>query len=140
MRGRITFSAMPSSLRKQGKARTRRSAVRVKRVYGAVAAKDGVRVLVDRVWPRGLSKEKAQIAHWLKEVAPSTALRQWFGHDPARWTEFRRRYRAELEQNPAPLEALRALVRGRPATLLYGARDEQHNQAVVLAEILDESH
>ncbi|HEV2546360.1 MAG TPA: DUF488 family protein [Stellaceae bacterium] len=132
---------MPSSRRgKAAKARTRRSVVRVKRVYEAPAPDDGVRVLVDRVWPRGLSKEKAQIDHWLKEVAPSTALRQWFGHDPARWTEFRRRYRAELKQNLAPLKALGALVRGKPATLLYGARDEQHNQAVVLAEILDERY
>ena len=138
---RNTFSAMPSSRRrKAGKARTRRSAVRVKRVYDAPAVDDGVRVLVDRVWPRGLSKEKARIDQWLKEVAPSTALRQWFGHDPARWTEFRRRYRAELKQNLAPLEALRSLVRGKAATLVYGARDEQHNQAVVLAEFLNERH
>jgi uncharacterized protein YeaO (DUF488 family) len=134
---RITFSAMPSSRRrKAGKARARRSAVRVKRVYETPCPDDGVRVLVDRVWPRGLSKEEAKIDHWLKEVAPSTALRQWFGHDPARWTEFRRRYRAELEQNSEPLESLRSLIRGQPATLLYGARDEQHNQAVVLVEIL----
>ena len=97
-------------------------------------------MLVDRVWPRGLSKEKAQIDHWLKDAAPSTALRQWFGHDPARWPEFRRRYRAELEQNPAALEALRSLLQGKRATLVYGARDEQHNQAIVLAEILDERH
>jgi uncharacterized protein YeaO (DUF488 family) len=136
---RITFSAKPSSRRPQSeKVRRSRSVVRVKRVYDAPADYDGVRVLVDRVWPRGLSKEKARIDHWLKEVAPSTALRQWFGHDPARWTEFRRRYRAELEQNLAPLDALRSLVHGKPATLLYGARDKQHNQAVVLAEILDE--
>ena len=136
---RITFSGMPSSRRKRpGKARARRLAVRVRRVYAAPTPDDGVRVLVDRVWPRGLSKDKARIDHWLKEVAPSTALRQWFGHDPARWTEFRRRYRAELEQNPASLDALRSLVRGRTATLLYGARDEEHNQAVALAEILQE--
>ena len=118
----------------------RQPRLRVKRVYGPPTEDDGVRVLVDRVWPRGLSKEKAQIDHWLKDVAPSTALRQWFGHDPARWTEFRRRYRAELEQNLAPLKALRSLIRGKPATLVYGARDEQHNQAVVLAEILGERH
>jgi len=114
--------------------------VRVKRVYDAPAHADGMRVLVDRVWPRGLSKEKAGIDHWLKEVAPSTALRRWFGHDPARWAEFRRRYRAELEQNSAALEGLRSVTRGKRATLVYGARDEQHNQAIVLAEILDERH
>ncbi len=130
---------MPSSRRRNPeKARKPRSAVRVKRVYDAPTHADGVRVLVDRVWPRGLSKEKAGIDHWLKGVAPSTALRQWFGHDPARWAEFRRRYRAELEQNPAALDELRSVIRGKSATLLYGARDEQHNQAVVLAEILDE--
>ena len=112
--------------------------MRVKRVYEAPAQEDGLRVLVDRVWPRGLSKEKARIDHWLKEVAPSTALRQWFGHAPERWKEFRHRYRSELKRNLAPLDALRSLVRGKSATLVYGARDEQHNQAVVLAEILHE--
>ena len=120
--------------------RRHRSAVKVKRVYEAPTPDDGMRVLVDRVWPRGLSKENARIDHWLKEVAPSTTLRQWFGHDPERWTEFRRRYRAELGKNTAALEALRSLVRGKPATLVYGARDEQHNQAVVLAELLGERH
>jgi uncharacterized protein YeaO (DUF488 family) len=138
---RITFSAMPSSRRrKAGQARTRRSTLRVKRIYDPPADEDGVRVLVDRVWPRGLSKEKAQIDHWLKDVAPSTALRRWFGHDPARWAEFRRRYRAELAETAGPLQALRALIRGKRATLLYGARDEQHNQAVVLAEVLRGRH
>jgi uncharacterized protein YeaO (DUF488 family) len=139
MARRNTFSAASSSRRRtRGAAPRRASTLRLKRVYEAPADVDGLRVLVDRVWPRGLSKDKARIDHWLKDVAPSTALRKWFGHDPARWTEFRRRYRAELAKNPGALKALRAVIRGQRATLLYGARDEAHNQAVVLAELLQE--
>jgi uncharacterized protein YeaO (DUF488 family) len=111
--------------------------VAVKRVYEAPAGEDGLRVLVDRVWPRGLSKEKARIDRWLKDVAPSTALRKWFGHDPERWAEFRRRYRTELAKNPDAFEALRSLIAGKRATLLYGTRDEAHNQAIVLADLLE---
>jgi len=134
---RNTFSAAPSSRRrKQVGAGAHRSDVGVKRVYEPPADEDGLRLLVDRVWPRGISKDEARIDQWLKDVAPSTALRKWFGHDPERWAEFRRRYRGELAENPDALEALRALVRGKRATLLYGARDEAHNQAVVLAEVL----
>jgi uncharacterized protein YeaO (DUF488 family) len=107
----------------------------IKRVYEPPATKDGLRILVDRLWPRGLKKSDAALDHWLKEVGPSTALRKWFGHDPDRWPGFRRRYRAELAKNPA-LEELRALARRRRVTLLYGAKDEAHNQAVVLAEYL----
>jgi len=91
-------------------------------------------VLVDRLWPRGLRKDETKIDHWLKDVAPSAELRQWFGHDPARWDEFRRRYRAELHANAAALDELRQLT-GK-VTLLYGAHDEAHNQAVVLLELL----
>jgi uncharacterized protein YeaO (DUF488 family) len=111
--------------------------IRLKRVYEPPAAEDGVRVLVDRVWPRGLAKDKAAIDHWLKAVAPSNALRQWFGHDPARWAEFRRRYRAELAQNSEALVPLRRLARSGIMTLLYGARDTEHNQAVVLKALLE---
>jgi uncharacterized protein YeaO (DUF488 family) len=92
--------------------------------------------LVDRIWPRGLTKRRAHIDLWLKEVAPSARLRQWFGHDSVRWTEFRRRYRAELARNPAALEQLRQLARVRRITLVFGARDQRHNQAVVLKELL----
>jgi uncharacterized protein YeaO (DUF488 family) len=135
---RNTFSAASSSRRRtRGAAPRRASTLRLKRVYEAPADVDGLRVLVDRVWPRGLSKEKARIDHWLKDAGPSTALRKWFGHDPERWREFRRRYRAELAKHPDALDALRSLIRGRRATLLYGARDEAHNQAVVLAELLE---
>lgn len=95
-----------------------------------------MRVLVDRVWPRGVSKQKAALTLWLKEIAPSTGLRQWFGHDPARWAEFRRRYHAELDANPEPVAQLKDLLRSDHVTLLYGAKDTQHNQALALAEYL----
>ena len=108
---------------------------KLKRVYDPPAANDGKRILVDRIWPRGLSKAEAELTLWLKDVAPSAALRKWFGHDPARWPEFQQRYRAELDANPA-VERLRDLLRQGPATLLYGARDERHNQAIVLADYL----
>lgn len=109
--------------------------IRIKRIYEPAGEKDGLRILVDRVWPRGISRDDAGIVGWEKDVAPSTALRKWFGHKPERWLEFRRRYRAELKHNPA-VAALRKLVRGKTVTLLYGARDEAHNQAVVLAAFL----
>lgn len=109
---------------------------RIKRVYEAPAASDGTRILVDRLWPRGLSKEKARVDLWLKTVAPSTELRKWFGHDPERWDEFRRRYQAELGANTEAVHALKAELGKGPAVLVYGARDEAHNDAVVLAEWL----
>lgn len=108
----------------------------MKRVYESPSDADGCRVLVDRLWPRGVAKAEAAIDLWLKEVAPSTALRQWFRHDPAKWGEFRKRYRAELKDNPAWIE-LQALARRQPVTLVYAARDEQHNDAVVLKELLE---
>lgn len=110
--------------------------VTLKRAYEAPAAADGERVLVDRLWPRGLAKVKARIDLWLKDVAPSTELRQWFGHDPEKWPEFEKRYRAELKGNSA-LSELRTLSRQRHVTLVYAAKDELHNEAVVLKRILD---
>lgn len=110
--------------------------IRIKRVYDPPARGDGARVLVDRLWPRGVSKEHAALTLWLKEVAPSPDLRIWFGHDPARWGEFERRYRAELAHNPDAVAQLAVLSRQGPLTLLYAAHDEAHNQAVVLAEYL----
>ncbi|MDF2847191.1 MAG: MarR family transcriptional regulator [Oerskovia sp.] len=108
----------------------------VRRVYADPTPDDGYRVLVDRLWPRGLSKERAQVDRWLKEVAPSTALRTWFHHDHALFHEFVARYRAELDQNPA-VDDLRAIVAEHQlVTLLYGAKDEQDNQAVVLRDYL----
>lgn len=112
------------------------AAVRIKRVYEPAAADDGTRILVDRLWPRGLKKADAHIAQWMKEIAPSTELRKWFGHDPARWQEFRRRYKAELAQKRDLVDELRALAAKGPLTLLYSAHDEAHNQAVVIRETL----
>lgn len=112
------------------------SNVRLKRVYEPVASDDGIRILVDRLWPRGLSKTKARLDAWEKEIAPSPALRRWFGHDPARWSEFQLRYRAELRDQNDKLDQLRALARKSTVTLVYGARDEVHNGAVVLRDII----
>src|SRR5690606_13675243 len=97
---------------------------------------DGVRILVDRVWPRGVAKATSALDHWMKEIAPSTPLRQWFGHDPARWGEFCDRYRDELRRQTDALDTLRALARDQPITLVYSARDEEHNQAVVLRDVI----
>jgi uncharacterized protein YeaO (DUF488 family) len=109
--------------------------LQLKRVYDPPTKSDGTRILVDRLWPRGLTKEKAHVDLWLKEIAPTNELRKWFGHDPARWSEFRRRYRDELEHNPEQMALLKKAAKGR-ATLLYGAKDDDHNQAVVLHELL----
>lgn len=112
--------------------------VTIKRVYLAAADDDGYRILVDRLWPRGLSKEAAHIDQWLKSVAPSTDLRRWFGHDPQRWEEFRRRYRAELEADPEAVRTLRRAMEAHPwITLLFAAKDTSRNNAVVLAAYLD---
>ncbi len=117
-------------------ARAKNPKVRIKRAYLPPSPQDGVRVLVDRLWPRGLRKADAAIGHWLKDVAPSDALRRWFGHDPDRWSEFRRRYKAELKRNRAALKQLREIAARRRLTLVFSAHDEAHNQAVVLKEIL----
>ena len=114
------------------------SQLRLKRAYEAPAKEDGVRILVDRLWPRGLTKSKAAINHWMKEVAPSAELRKWFGHDPDRWPEFRRRYREELRRHAAVLDEIRELAQQGPVTLVFSARDERHNDAVVLKEALTE--
>ena len=110
--------------------------VMLKRAYETPAASDGYRVLVDRLWPRGLAKVNARIDLWLKEVAPSTELRQWFGHDPAKWAEFRKRYHAELKGNPAWTQ-LESLSHQKKLTLVYAARDQVHNEAAVLQELLE---
>lgn len=111
----------------------------LKRAYEPAAPEDGERYLVDRLWPRGVRKDVLILTGWLKDVAPSDALRRWFGHDPVRWAEFRRRYRGELKSRAAVLQPLRdALKRGK-VTLVYSAHDAEHNQAVVLREILLET-
>jgi uncharacterized protein YeaO (DUF488 family) len=110
--------------------------IRLKRAYEKPAASDGTRVLVDRLWPRRIKKEVAAIDLWLKEIAPSTELRKWFGHDPERWSEFRRRYRAELREHPEQLSELRKIAHNGPLTLVYAAHDEVHNDAVVVRQVL----
>jgi uncharacterized protein YeaO (DUF488 family) len=110
--------------------------VRLKRAYDPPAATDGYRVLIDRLWPRGISRERAKLDGWEKELAPSTELRQWFGHDPARFEEFRRRYIDELRRQRALLSTLRRRARDGTVTLVYSAHDEEHNDAVVLSEVL----
>jgi uncharacterized protein YeaO (DUF488 family) len=108
--------------------------LRIKRVYEPRARGDGKRVLVDRVWPRGISKEELKDAVWLKDIAPSTALRKWFDHRPERWRKFCDRYAAELDRNHDAVKTLRALSARGPVTLLYSARDVEHNQARALAD------
>jgi uncharacterized protein YeaO (DUF488 family) len=112
--------------------------VRLKRAYDPAEPRDGYRVLVDRLWPRGVSKERARLDEWARELAPSAELRTWFGHDPERFAEFERRYRAELTAHEEKLDELRRRAREGTLTLVYGARDEEHNDAVVLAELLRE--
>ena len=111
------------------------SHLRLKRAYEPPASSDGVRILVDRLWPRGVSKEEASLDEWEKDIAPSTELRKWFGHDPARWTEFQRRYRAELKEHADVLKHIRALAKSHTVTLVYSAHDEEHNDAVVFKDV-----
>ncbi|MBX3329679.1 MAG: DUF488 family protein [Nitrospira sp.] len=108
----------------------------VKRIYEPTSKSDGFRVLVDRLWPRGISKEAAEIDLWLPDLGPSTALRKWFNHDPARWTEFQRRYHVELKKKTALLTTINKQAKICPVTLLYSAKDEQHNQAIALRSVL----
>jgi uncharacterized protein YeaO (DUF488 family)/alkylated DNA nucleotide flippase Atl1 len=126
-RGAKSGGAPKRSLRSRPAA----SAIAVKRVYDPPSRTDGTRVLVDRLWPRGIAKAKARVDAWLKEVGPSTALRTWFGHDPARWTEFQRRYHRELA-NSGAARSVADLARRGPITLLFAAKDAEHNNAVAL--------
>ena len=113
--------------------------IKLKRAYEPPSAGDGTRVLIDRLWPRGISKQKAKLDYWMKDIAPSTELRKWFGHDPTRWDEFRRRYAAELREHPDLIAELRSLARKSPITLVYAAHDKSHNDAVVLRDVLLDS-
>ena len=110
--------------------------IRIKRAYEKPDGEDGARILVDRLWPRGLTKEKARVDLWLKDVAPSTELRKWFAHDPAKWAEFRSRYQEELRRNEEQVSILRKEAAKGTVTLVYGARDQQHNEAVILQRLL----
>jgi uncharacterized protein YeaO (DUF488 family) len=110
--------------------------IKLKRVYESPSPEDGLRVLVERLWPRGLTKERAAVDLWLKDVAPSPELRKWFGHDPARWEQFQERYRQELREKKDAVELLRQKAKESTVTLVYAARDEEHNGALVLKRIL----
>jgi uncharacterized protein YeaO (DUF488 family) len=110
--------------------------IRLKRAYERAAASDGERILIDRLWPRGVTREAARLDEWAAELAPSTALRRWFAHDPSRFGEFRRRYIDELAAHESKLRELRQRARHGTVTLVYGARDAEHNDAVVLADVL----
>ena len=111
--------------------------VQIKRVYEEPSTSDGKRILIDRLWPRGLTKEKAKVDLWLKDIAPSTELRQWFGHDPSKWNEFKKRYHDELKKNREIIVKLIEQLKTGKVTLVYGAKDEEHNDAVVLKEYLE---
>ena len=110
--------------------------IKLKRAYERPAAGDGTRILIDRLWPRGVKKSNAAIDLWAKEISPSTVLRKWFGHDPARWREFRRRYAREVHEHIDEVEKIRALARRGPITLVFSAHDELHNDAVALRDFL----
>ena len=108
--------------------------IRIKRVYEQPSHEDGKRILVDRLWPRGLSKEKASVDLWLKDIAPSTELRKWFDHDPSKWAEFKQRYLHELKDNSEAVQVLKDELKQGQVTLVYAAKDEEHNDALVLQE------
>jgi uncharacterized protein YeaO (DUF488 family) len=111
--------------------------IHIKRVYELPQSSDEKRVLIDRLWPRGLTKEKAKVDLWIKDIAPSTDLRKWFGHDPDKWNEFKERYHEELKENSEVVSQLVELVKNGKVTLVYGAKDQEHNDAVVLKEYLE---
>lgn len=111
--------------------------VKLKRVYEEPSESDGTRILVDRLWPRGLTKEKAKVDVWLKEIAPSTELRKWFNHEPSKWLEFKKRYRAEIINNTGVVSALKKHLENGKATIVYGAKDKEHNDGVVIKQYID---
>jgi uncharacterized protein YeaO (DUF488 family) len=112
--------------------------IKIKRVYEKPDEKDGFRILVDRLWPRGLTKEKAAVDLWLKDIAPSTELRKWFNHDPDKWKEFKKRYFNELKKNNDAVFLLKDHLKNKPVTLLYAAKDSGHNEALVLSNLFEE--
>lgn len=111
--------------------------IAIKRIYEEPVPADGARILVDRLWPRGVSKERAKLDLWLKGIAPSTELREWFGHDPKKWIGFQKKYKIELANNEEPVAELKKIIRqNKTVTLLYAAKDEEHNEAVVINNLL----
>jgi uncharacterized protein YeaO (DUF488 family) len=131
----MTISGQRSS--RATKAESRNMKIKIKRVYEQPDKKDGERILVDRLWPRGLTKEKAGVDLWLKEIAPSTELRKWFAHDPNKWKRFRGRYETEIRHNDDLIKVLKQKAREGTITLIYGARDEEHNEALVLKQFME---
>ena len=129
--------AMAGSRRGEEMGRRKRFDISLKRVYEAPSETDGPRILVERLWPRGLTKDKASIQHWLRDIAPSPELRRWYGHRPERWPEFQARYRAELDANADAVRALRALCSAGPVSFVFAARDAERNSAVVLKNYLE---
>lgn len=127
----------PTTVPAKSRAKARPLRIRIQRIYEPAVPSDGLRFLVDRLWPRGLKKEDCRLDGWLKELAPSAALRRWFGHDPARWQQFLRRYFAELDERPDACRALAEQARKKTVTLLYAARDRQHNHALALKTHLE---
>ncbi len=113
--------------------------IRIKRIYDKPDKSDGLRILVDRLWPRGLTREKAKIDLWLKDIAPSTELRKWSGHDPDKWQIFKKRYFAELKKNASAVESLKKEIKAKDVTFLYAAKDTLHNNAAALLEFLEEN-
>jgi uncharacterized protein YeaO (DUF488 family) len=111
--------------------------ITLKRIYEKPLSSDGARILVDRLWPRGVSKEKARLHLWLKDIAPSTELRKWFSHDTKKWMEFKKKYKTELKANKMAVEELRKIIKKKNVTLLYGAKDEEHNEAVIIKDYLE---
>jgi len=112
--------------------------IKLKRIYEKPEKSDGLRILVDRLWPRGMSKKKAAVGLWLKDIAPSNSLRKWFGHDPKKWPAFQKKYKAEILANKELFSQLKQITKKRKnITLLYAARDEQHNEAVVIKDLLN---
>ncbi len=118
----------------------KRQLIKLKRVYEAPTKSDGTRILVERLWPRGLSKDKAAVDHWQKDIAPSPGLRKWYSHDPKKWPEFQKRYRKELDQNAEVFQELKELCAAGPATFVYAARDEERNGALVLKAYIEKAN
>jgi uncharacterized protein YeaO (DUF488 family) len=114
--------------------------IKIKRIYDPASRDDGKRILVDRLWPRGIKKNEAEINEWLKDIAPSDGLRKWFSHDPNKWQEFKNKYIKELKNNSELIEKLKAVAKKEKVTLLFSAKDIEHNNAVVLKELLEENH
>jgi uncharacterized protein YeaO (DUF488 family) len=118
--------------------RETKAAIHLKRAYDEAAPEDGLRILVERLWPRGLTKDRARIDLWMKDISPSPELRKWYGHDPAKWTEFQKRYRAELDNSKETVEELREKCRSGTVTFVYAARDEERNSALILKKFLED--